>query len=381
MRSHYEQPLFEHPSAFIPGSDGRPSDVVDFSQLQPLVDQGAIHARQHPEFPLTVYTYSGIHAQRATAEGGTPYERIIDVCRGLVVHSQTGLVIARPFERMTELAQAIEPGVKELPEGPKTVYPKIDGTLGIQYQGNDGEQYIATRGSFDASHARIGSTMLQQYVRDNTFEAGVTHLWEVVVPDGDYTIRHTPGMTLIGRIATASGIELPLPNQSDVSYPVVQTLEGPAYETALSMRGLDDGTTEGFVVRMDDTGQRFKVKHPSYRWLSMERDQEIPIYLRDQVFKEGKQLRHIVKKAPHSVRELVKRHADALDAEIAVGLQPILDRMGGADIALTPQQEAILNQLMHLGRRAVLGTVIKKVPRRQARSQRDAQRRAQADEQ
>lgn len=372
MSEFHEPPLFEYPSAFLPGEQGQPSNVVDFDQLQPLVAQGAIRAQQHPHAPLTVFAYTGIHAQRVAPGEGGPHERIIDVCRGLIVNNETGQVVARPFERMTELGQW-----DELPEGPKTVYPKIDGTLGVQYQGPDGEQHLATRGSFDGAHAQIGTVMLQRHARENNFDPEITHLWEVVVPDGDYTISHPPGITLIGRIATATGIELPLPNQDEVGYPVVQQLEGEAYETAYSMRGLDNGTTEGFVVRMEDTQRRIKVKHLSYKWLTMERNEEIPGYLRDQVYKEGKQLRNIAKKAPHTVRPLVQRHADALQAEINEGFRPIAAKLGGADVELTPQQAAIYNLLLNTGHQEVLGRVLRKPKRRQARSERDARRRGE----
>lgn len=371
MPVFHEQPLFVYPSAFQLGPDGQPSNEVDFSQLNALVEDGAVHANQHPDFPLTVYTYDATRAQRKAPSEASPHEAIINVCRGLIVSQETGLVVARPFERMRELAQHYERGESELPEGPKTVYTKIDGSLGIQYTGADGQEYLATRGSFTGEHAQQGSAMLQRYASENTFAPDVTHLWEMVIPEGDYTIKHPVGLTLIGRIATASGIELPLPNQEDVSYPVVQSLEGEQYETAYTMRGLDDGTTEGFVVRMDQTGERIKVKHPSYKWLTMERNGEVPIHLHE-LMQNGKNQKSIMGKVPHCVKPLVQGHLDRLTGQVDAHMESIFARLSGdTTVKLTPQQEQIYGVLTRTARQEVLARLVKPPKRRQARQLRD----------
>lgn len=371
--------LFEYPSAFLPGPDGRPSNHVDFHVLRTLVNSGDIRVSEHPDpsVPYAIYNYAAIHAQRGSDAQTSPYAPVIDVCRGLIANTETGLVVARPFERMDQLGEN-----DELP-GPGTWYRKIDGTLAIQYSEPSGRQRIASRGTFDNSrgtsnrYIEFGNEMLDRYAAENEFDPSITHLWEMVVPGGDYTIEHEPGMTLIGRVVTATGVELDLPDQSEVSYPVVDVLEGEDFTSATRMRKLDMIDCEGAVVKLDGSGKRIKVKTNAYRWLTMQRNGEVPRYMRDKLVNGGT-FAGMIGRVPPSVRPMMKEHADTLQAEIDAAMAPIKAVLRGeADrSSLDGKQMEILRTMELGGDRAALKTLIRKPPRRQARSQRDTRQQS-----
>lgn len=361
--------LFQYPSAFVPGESGQVSNIVDFGQLQPLIDSRAIRTRTHPDpaVPYRIYQYARIHSQR---KADTPEDPILDACRGLIVNTQTGLVVARPFQRMRELGEH-----EELPDGPNIKHRKIDGTLGIQYATPDGQMHISTRSQFDSVQAQWGTEQLRQYEGQYGFDPDITYLWEMVVPEGDYTVREDVGMTLLGRIATATGTDLGLPEEA-TPFPVLEPLEGPTFESAASMRQADLPDFEGMVVRMTETGEYIKVHAGSYRWLTMERNEELPGYVREKIL-EGKSGGSMIGRVPTSVKPLIRRHVQAIEAEIDTAMEPIQAKLRGEDVELTGRQLEVFHMMKKTGRLAALRMLVQKPPRRQARSLRDARKRGE----
>lgn len=316
---NFEQPmLVEYPSLFVPDENGQPSNVVDFDQLQPLVDQKKVRKSEHPTFPYDIYSYSAIHSQRT----GTPDDPLIDHCRGLIVDRNTGLIVARPFRRMTEL-----PEHGDLPEGDKTVFEKLDGTMGVQYTGPNGELMMATRGSFTAKHAVAGTEMLQEY-EGYPFDPELTYIWETISPEFEHPVDYGDrrGIVLLGTIVTATGVERPVPD--DIDLPTVRKFEGEDFADAASMRALDWPNAEGFVVRMESgeqEGERIKVKFPAYRWLTKEFNGEMQHYVHTKISSGEKTATELMGWAAPSVRPMMRYYVDSLMDEVR--------NIGGAELS------------------------------------------------
>lgn len=303
-----EPPLFEMPSPFMPGEFGEPpTNYVNIDALQPLIKSKAIRVRQHPDEPLDIINYQPMHAHRQ----GLAEDPIIDHCRGLIYNRETGLVIARPFSRMTELHD-----YEELPEGDQTVFEKLDGSLGVQYMNSEGEWRMASRNNFTHRHAEFGNQALQevqqQLERENhffKFNPDHTYLWEMIFPEGQHVVDYGDqrGIVLLGIIETATGVELPLPDQGEVPFHVVRQFTGEHFHSAKSMRELDFPNAEGFVVRMDSgprAGERFKVKFPSYEIVRKDQKGLLEQYLFNEM-RQGRTVGDIMGKTPPSVRPLV----------------------------------------------------------------------------
>ena len=238
---------------------------IDLAQLQELRENRLVVTSDHPDYDLTVCNYTAKRAIRANE--WTP---LLEICRGLIIDSE-GTIVARPFPRMQEVR-----GDEPLPPGPFTAYEKLDGSMGIQYPTPEGPR-IATRGSFVGRQAIRGSQLLEQY-RDFPFEPGLTPLWEIIYPEGRLVIDYgeRDEIVLIGLVETATGIERPLPAQADVPFPVAQAVRGP--QTADELRALEVPNAEGFVVRMEETGERYKVKFPAFDYLSSIRRGAMPYF-------------------------------------------------------------------------------------------------------
>ncbi|HSD56330.1 MAG TPA: RNA ligase [Candidatus Saccharimonadales bacterium] len=350
--------LFEYPSAFLPGDDGRPTNYVDFDQLRPLVEQRSVRVNSHPTLPYDIYNYAATHSQRT----GIFEDPIIDDCRGLIVDRNTGLVVARPFQRMTQLKEH-----EELPEGTKTVFEKLDGSMGVQYVGPDGELLMSSRGSFTGSHAQRGTEMLQEY-RNHPFDPELTYVWEMIAPEDEHPVDYGDhrGIVLLGTIVTATGVERPL--SDDIDLPTVRTFEGEDFETAAAMRALDWENAEGFVARMEGgehAGERYKVKFPGYRWLTKEFNGEMEYYVHSSIMSGSKKAAELIGWAPPSVRPMMIGYVDALQDKVRAAGGQILSDLEALkkSESHSPKERQAFAAAYNALVRELLTTVLKRPPK------------------
>jgi RNA ligase len=156
---------------------------------------------EHPTFPLYIYTYGreAVHEQ--------VWDYVTVRCRGIIVHKETGEIIARPFEKFFNFGDDIDHTEKSQP----VVLEKVDGFLCIGYKW-EGRWYVASKGSFTSPHAKWATHWIQnhphleQYLPDSktpVFE-GVCPSLRIVV---DYGKREE--MVLLALIDKETGEELP----------------------------------------------------------------------------------------------------------------------------------------------------------------------------
>lgn len=140
-------------------------DIIDVRELHRMIEAKRIKRTEHPELPLHIYNYTDL----ATYAGEwTQAER---VCRGLIVESETGKIIARGPSKFFNYG---EPKAKTYPlDTMVRVTKKEDGSLGIGWfysvepaEGQEDEwgitygYGIATRGSFTSEQAEHATELL-----------------------------------------------------------------------------------------------------------------------------------------------------------------------------------------------------------------------------
>lgn len=234
-------------------------------QLSRLVKQGFTDWKQYGNVNaiyhdgLVLFSYS----QQAQFENRWNwFER---ASRGLILNSETGGVVARPFDKFFNWGERGRTTDARLSE----VTEKLDGSLGIGYFHNDTWK-VATRGSFTSEQALWAT----QYLNDNYdmsgFSQGCTPLFEIVYPDNrivvDYgnkedlvllAIRHFEGdyfsyYPYLYITANKFGFSLP------------QYYNFNSIRDILKLTGKIDANQEGWVLYFAD-GQRFKIKGDRYK--------------------------------------------------------------------------------------------------------------------
>lgn len=112
------------------------------------------------------------------------------VCRGLIINSKTGEIVARPFDKFFNYG---ERGI--FPAGHMvSVTEKMDGSLGILYR-DDGYK-IATRGSFDSDQALWATNHLGNFDLDDLPDE-LTLLFEIIYPENRIVIDYGGAETLV----------------------------------------------------------------------------------------------------------------------------------------------------------------------------------------
>lgn len=242
---------------------------------------------------------------------------IVDQCRGLIINDE-GLIVARPFPAIHDLRSQ-----DELPPGSFTVTDKVDGTLGIMYWLDD-QPHIATRRAFEDNYGRTAraTEVLRSYAAVYPFRRDLTYLWESVDSQDkdrylvDYGDRRD--LTLLAIIETATGRELPLPDREEVPFPVVPTYPDIHDTVELRAEVNQRPNTEGFVIRMDETGERFRIKSDTYTWQAKWRTDARKGLMSQRVrvhFINGGSFESLISRVPEMDRDEVERIAGELQAQ------------------------------------------------------------------
>lgn len=225
------------------------SGFTDWSSL------GNISVRQRGDLCLFTYT------QEAQYRGEwNSYER---VCRGLIINSHTGEIVARPFDKFFNW---LERGYKAYGYI-VNVTEKIDGSLGILYW--DKGYKVATRGSFDGEQAVWATNFIQNYDLED-LDPELTLLFEIIYPENrvvvDYGDRED--LVLLAARNRFSGEYLPfypdlieLSEQFGFSLPKVYSFN--SVSDILAATGIIGSNQEGWVAEFSD-GSRWKFKGDRY---------------------------------------------------------------------------------------------------------------------
>jgi RNA ligase len=230
------------------------TDLFPAGALQDALDGGFVRAQIHPELPLTIYNYS----EKCAFEDA--WSQTTLACRGLIAHSATGEVVARPYLKFFNHGQ---PGAPMIPiDAPVEVTDKADGSLGIIYPTPDGYA-VATRGSFASDQAVRATKILRQRYAGWTPPADHTVLVEIVYPENRIVIDYEgmEDLILLGAVHVASGRTVP-PAGVNWPGPVVESFAYASFGAALAAPAR--ANREGLVVHVPATGDRVKIKYEEY---------------------------------------------------------------------------------------------------------------------
>lgn len=243
--------------------------TADLDAIEARVAAGFINKREHPSYPLDIYTYSRQCQYEAR------WDDVTMRCRGLVVERGTGRVVAHPFPKFFNVAEhaAGRPWAPPLPDEPFELYDKVDGSLGILFRYDD-RWLAASKGSFVSEQADWATGWLMGAGDDLPPLDGVTLLAEIVYRENRIVVDHgDEGLVLLGGY-DVHGVELPLrwltqhwPGPAVAAYSSTASVDEIAARAAENrgvlgqhVRGTD---AEGYVIRFA-SGLRVKVKFSDY---------------------------------------------------------------------------------------------------------------------
>lgn len=228
-------------------------ELFSDSEYQNMKAQGYVRENDHSTLDLKILNYT----EKAQYDG--EWNNVTTQCRGLIVNSE-GLVVARPFDKFLNYGQNLND--HKLMDERVVVTDKLDGSLGILWT-YEGEQGIATRGSFTSDQA-IHATYLWKMKYGFDVAPNWTYLFEIIYPENrivlDYGLRDE--LILLGVRDNEDGYVL-LPEQ-------VVTWRGPR-ATTFPYKTLREAlaapqrfNAEGFVVYFPDQDYRVKIKQDDY---------------------------------------------------------------------------------------------------------------------
>lgn len=241
------------------------SEITSLEQIQQLARQGFTDWKQFGDVSaerdgdLLIFNYT---ARAQYAGRWNFFER---VSRGLIVHSKTGEIVARAFDKFYNWLQ----------DGKRSdghiiaVTEKLDGSLGILYR-VDGEYRISTRGSFHSDQAEWATRFLRDHYSLASLPNELTLLFEIIYPANrvivDYKGREA--LILLATRNRLTGAYLPffpdmLTLAQEFGFPTPKALNfNDITEIMVQIQKLNHDE-EGFVVEFSD-GQRFKFKGHKY---------------------------------------------------------------------------------------------------------------------
>lgn len=225
------------------------------------IREGYIRSQVHPDpnVPFIIYNY----AEKTVFE--RRWNPVTVASRGLIVNSETGEIIARPFRKFWNNGETI-PGWNDFArEGKVEVFDKADGSLGILYFLPDGSPAIATRGSMGSDQAVHATAIFRAKYGDFKGRDDLTYLAEIIFPTNRIVLDYgnMDDLILLGAVSKETGRSVDFDvAREGWSGPVVEKFTFSSYLEVLAAEVPVD--REGFVIRFVDTDKRVKIKGSDY---------------------------------------------------------------------------------------------------------------------
>jgi RNA ligase len=275
---------------------------VEYQTIVPYIEKGLISEQVHPENPsVRIFNYT------QACQFTQAWDDVTLQCRGLIMHVDTGEIIARPFPKFFNYGEHVSKGWA-IPSSKPVVTEKLDGSLGILYKLN-GVPRIATRGSFTSDQALWATEWWQTNVEQpDIFEPGLTNLFEIIYPANRIVVSYDfSGLVHLATLDNETG----RPAEVNWSEPV-RTAKQISFTDLETLSKVDEPNSEGFVLYYPDDNVRMKIKFSEYVRLHklVTGVNEIAIweYLRD-----GKSLADLIDKVPDEFYQWVTQTSNRLN--------------------------------------------------------------------
>ena len=232
------------------------ASVEDFRRA---VKEKRITEGNHTEYPeYAIFKYTPITV------GRKDWDAITMASRGLIVNTETGEILARPFSKFFNYNEISAP--QEIMSGPISVTEKLDGSLGISYPDREGRMRISTAGGFQSEQGAHATKILQEkYEGKWEPKSGRTYMWEIIYPENRIVVNYgdEDDIHLIGAVDIRTGKSIPASQVEEWKW------KRPAEYTKLTdlnqvISSPDRENHEGFIVHYTDTDARVKFKHDEY---------------------------------------------------------------------------------------------------------------------
>jgi len=226
-----------------------------------LVCQGLLRCDNKGNLRIYNYTNACVYARA--------WNHITMNSRGIILNTETGEVVARPFPKFFNMGECPETMEHNLPWNESfAVFEKLDGWLGTLYR-YDGEYYIATRGSFNGMGVADWATERLRTHDLTGLPDEVTLVFELISPRTKIVVDYGVKEDLVllaaynrhtGEEYSWSQVEL-WGNQFEFTLPKVFKSDlDSCRELLASYNGKE---AEGFVIRFE-SGLRVKIKGQDY---------------------------------------------------------------------------------------------------------------------
>lgn len=270
----------------------RLNDLVDVIAFEEALREGYISERKHEaDATLRVYSYtpktqySGRWTPETRLARGlmlqiidNDFENAVVVGRGLpkfFTVEQVGSDWGRPKLVDDDEGVIIEEAAVLSWDAPAFVADKMNGALGLAYNGPDGLE-ISTKGSFGSDEAKVATRWIRDHLtadeqaRFVEYFEGSTALFEIITPERPHPVDYgtTEALFFLGSVAHSDGRWTPAEPAhflaTKLRFEVAARLEYRTLQEAVEAPYVLN--TEGLVVTLDDeTGQHlYKVKRPEY---------------------------------------------------------------------------------------------------------------------
>lgn len=228
-----------------------------YEQIKPYIEQGYVTERSHPQNEdVKIFNYT------MECQFDKKWDDVTMHCRGLIINTATGEVLARPFKKFFNLDEHFHMGF-QLPNEEPHVLEKMDGSLGILYYLND-TPMIATRGSFVSEQAQWATDYFNQhFAHDEEFKKeaqGKTYLFEIIYPANRIVVDYDfSGLVLLAIMHIDEPIEY-VPEAHHL-FPVVKHYP---YEPLSKLKKHTKENAEGYVLHYASNHVRVKIKFEEY---------------------------------------------------------------------------------------------------------------------
>ena len=237
------------------------SEIMNIETLESLISEGYISRKYHKEFPLAILNYT----HRAQYEPNLVWGEEMSWSRGLIYNTETFEIVSTPFKKFWNFSDSRHPETLEenLPSDIPLITTKMDGSLIILYTW-EGQNYCATRGSFESDQAKWATNWLQtNYPRLEPIK-GYTLLFECIYNENRIVISYDfEGLIVLGAVSNETGTELSRSNLKSYCTAMGLTLVKDHRKDLLTCKSEDISNEEGYVATYAN-GLKIKIKFENY---------------------------------------------------------------------------------------------------------------------